>query len=54
MSEHSVSVIVAAHNRRERIGRTLESIAAQTLAPSDIIIVDDGSADGLRDTLRDD
>jgi glycosyltransferase involved in cell wall biosynthesis len=40
-----VSVIVAAYNRAALIPRTLGSIAAQTLRPAAVIVVDDGSRD---------
>ena len=44
----AVSVVVAAFDRRERVGRLLESLRAQTLDPGrfEVIVVDDGSADG--------
>lgn len=41
-----VSVIVAAFQAAGTIGRTLASIAGQTLKPREVIVVDDGSADG--------
>lgn len=41
-----VSVIVAAYQAAGTIARALESIAAQTLKPREVIIVDDGSTDG--------
>ncbi|PIQ95751.1 MAG: glycosyl transferase, partial [Nitrospinae bacterium CG11_big_fil_rev_8_21_14_0_20_56_8] len=41
-----VSVIMPAYNAAASIPRALASIAAQTLTPSEIIIVDDGSSDG--------
>ena len=40
-----VSVITPAFNARETVVRTLASIAAQTLRPREIIVVDDGSTD---------
>lgn len=39
------SVIVPAYNREALIGATLEAIFAQTLKPTEIIVVDDGSTD---------
>ena len=44
-----VSVVVPAFNRGKLIGATLESVAAQTMQPREVIVVDDGSSD---DTAR--
>ena len=41
-----VSVIVAAYQAAETVGRTLASIAAQTLKPFEVVVVDDDSTDG--------
>ena len=38
-------VIIPAYNEEEFIGRTLESLCNQTLIPSHLIVVDDGSSD---------
>ncbi len=43
-----VSVIIPAYNAAETIQGTLQSVAAQTLQPAEVIVVDDGSSD---DTL---
>ena len=40
-----VSVVVTAYNCGARIAPTLESVFAQTLNPSEVIVVDDGSTD---------
>lgn len=40
-----VSVIIATYRRPHLIGRALDSIARQTLAPREIIVVDDASGD---------
>ena len=42
-----VSVVVPAYNGALTIIRTLESIAAQTYTPLELIVVDDASTDGL-------
>lgn len=40
------SVIIPTRDRRALLGRTLESVFAQTHQPAEIIVVDDGSSDG--------
>ncbi len=42
------SVVVPCHNAATSIAQTLQSIAAQTLAPHEIIVVDDASTDDSR------
>ncbi len=44
-----ISVIVAAYQAAATIERTLASIAAQTLKPREVVVVDDGSTDGTFD-----
>jgi glycosyltransferase involved in cell wall biosynthesis len=39
----SISVIIPHHNRSHLIGRAIDSIRRQTLQPSEILIIDDGS-----------
>jgi glycosyltransferase involved in cell wall biosynthesis len=43
-----LSVLVASHERRARLRRCLEALAAQTAAPEsfEVIVADDGSTDG--------
>jgi glycosyltransferase involved in cell wall biosynthesis len=41
----AVSVVVCAYNESAHIGRLLSSLGRQTYAPSDIVVVDDGSVD---------
>jgi glycosyltransferase involved in cell wall biosynthesis len=41
----AITVVVAAFNGEAVIGRCLESLAAQTLPPEQIVVVDDGSTD---------
>jgi glycosyltransferase involved in cell wall biosynthesis len=47
----SVSVIIPAYNSANTIIRALQSVAAQTLAPLEIIVVDDASTDTTRDLV---
>ena len=47
-----VGVIVAAYRAAGTIGRTLMSIAAQTVKPREVVVVDDGSDDGTADAAR--
>ena len=48
-----VSVVVATHNRAERLGLLLASLSKQTLAPEafEVIAVDDGSSDETAEML---
>ena len=46
-----VSVVLTTYNRKELLGRALRSVCAQTHAPDEIIVCDDGSTDGTEHTL---
>jgi glycosyltransferase involved in cell wall biosynthesis len=46
-----VSVIIPTFNRAHMVTEAIESVFQQTVAPSDIIVVDDGSTDGTRERL---
>jgi glycosyltransferase involved in cell wall biosynthesis len=46
-----ISVIIPTHNRAQVLPRALDSVLAQTLAPAEIIVVDDGSTDGTRELM---
>jgi len=52
MGTLSFSVIVPTHNREHLLPRALNSIAAQTQTPLEVIVVDDGSTDDTIATLR--
>lgn len=43
-----VSVLIAAYNRAGTLQRTLESVFAQSLAPLEVVVADDGSTDNTR------
>jgi hypothetical protein len=47
-----VSVIIPACNAGDSIAACLESVDAQTLAPGEVVVVDDGSTDGTADAVR--
>ncbi len=48
----SLAVIIAAYNEAPVLGSTIAALLAQTEAPDDIIIADDGSTDGTAELLR--
>ncbi len=47
----TVSVVVPVYNRGAAVALTLDSVLAQTLAPMEVIAVDDGSTDGSADFI---
>ena len=48
----NISVVIPTFNRRKTIGRSIDSVLNQTLFPSEIIVVDDGSTDGTSDYIQ--
>jgi glycosyltransferase involved in cell wall biosynthesis len=52
MNTPAVSVIIPSFNREALIGETLRNLLAQTLAPREIIVVDDGSSDNTVRVVR--
>ena len=47
-----ISVVVPLYNHREFIGEAIASIFRQTVAPAEVIVVDDGSTDDSADVMR--
>lgn len=47
-----VTIIIPAYNEAATLAETIRSLRAQTLTPEEIIVVDDGSADGTGDVAR--
>ena len=41
----TISTIIPTHNCAHYLGEALDSIAAQSLKPTEVIVVDDGSTD---------
>jgi glycosyltransferase involved in cell wall biosynthesis len=52
VSSDQVSVVIPTYNRREEVSRAIESVLTQTVAPGEIIVVDDGSTDGTEEALE--
>ena len=46
-----ISVVIPAFNAAETIERTLDSVLAQTSAPAEIIVIDDGSTDATCEVI---
>ena len=46
-----VSVIIPTYNRATKVGKTIESVLAQTVTDLEVIVVDDGSSDGTEKVL---
>jgi hypothetical protein len=49
LSRPSVSVVIAAHNAADTVGGALSSALAQTVAPLEVVLIDDGSSDNTAD-----
>jgi len=53
-SDHSLSIIIVAYNRKTALLRTLEHLhSAEPSASAEIIVVDNASSDGTADAVRD-
>lgn len=51
MSDPFVSVIIPTFNRREKCRRAIESVQNQTFQNFELIVVDDGSTDGINENI---
>jgi glycosyltransferase involved in cell wall biosynthesis len=51
MTGELVSVVVPVHDGERFVGEAIESVLAQTYAPIEVIVVDDGSTDGTADII---
>lgn len=47
-----ISVVIPVRNRPREIGKALDSVMAQTMAPMEVIVVDDGSTDDTVECVR--
>lgn len=49
--DHAIAVVIPVYNRARTIIATLQSVARQTLAPSTLVVIDDGSSDELEASI---
>lgn len=47
-----ISVVIPLYNKEKQVGRTLESVLAQTFQHFEVVIVDDGSTDGSAKVVK--
>ena len=52
IDEQQISVIIPTLNRQPTLPRAIESVLRQTLAPNEIIVVDNGSRDGTIEMIE--
>lgn len=51
-SDLNISVVIPLYNKEKQVGRTLESVLAQTFQDFEVVIVDDGSTDGSAEVVK--
>ena len=49
---YRISIIITSYNKRDFLVEAIDSVIGQTFRPHEIIIADDGSTDGSRETIR--
>src|SRR6185503_3622886 len=49
---NDITVIIPCHNYENYVGEAIESVLSQTLKPSRIIVIDDGSTDDSRRVIK--
>ena len=52
MAENILSIIISTKDDESCLSRQLESIAAQTVWPDELFVIDDGSTDGSKDVVN--
>lgn len=52
MLRHDISVVIPCWNQARFLGDAIDSVRAQTVAPVEIVVVDDGSADDTAEVAR--
>ena len=53
MNAPSLSIVIPTHNTRELVVRCLESLGDAGVEPVEVVVVDDASADGTAEAVRD-
>jgi glycosyltransferase involved in cell wall biosynthesis len=48
----NISVVIPTYKRCELLKRALLSVFSQTLLPTEVSVIDDGSTDGTSDMIR--